>query len=59
MDLQRFGDLQPNRQDMIERCHRLLKDQRDFATAHLLIFQFEQITPLERDPPAHVRRLAR
>ena len=53
MDLQRFLDLQADREDRIQRGHRLLKDHRDVATAnlaHLLVVEVEQGSAVEHDP---------
>jgi hypothetical protein len=50
VDRQRFGDLQPNGEQRIERRHRLLKDHRNVAPAdfaHLLLVEVEQIAAIE------------
>ncbi len=52
MDEQRLHDLQPDRQDRVERGHRLLEDHRDVAPAafaHLLVREIEEVHPLEHD----------
>ena len=66
MDAQRLGDLQSDRQDRIERGHRLLEDHRDVAAAnlaHLFVGQVEEIAALEgdaalRDAPGQLRQEA-
>jgi hypothetical protein len=52
MDLQGFHHLLADREDRIERGHRLLEDHRDVAAAslaHLLFGEVEQVLPLEQD----------
>ena len=52
MDDQRLHDLLSDRQDRIERGHRLLEDHRDVAAAHLahlLVGEIEQVAALEQD----------
>jgi len=51
-----LGDLAADRQNGIERGHRLLENHRDLVAAHLAhlrLGQAEQVAPLERDPPRH------
>ena len=51
MDEQRLHDLQADRQDRIERGHRLLEDHRDVAAAdlaHLLVGELEQVAAVEQ-----------
>ena len=60
MDLQRFGDLQPDGQDRVERGHRLLEDHRDVAAAeiaHMLVVEIEEDAAVEDD--AALRERAR
>ncbi len=59
MDEQRLHDLLPDRQDRIERGHRLLKDHRDIAPAHLahlVVGETEQVASLEQDAPVRNAR---
>ena len=52
MDEQRLHDLLSDRQDRIERGHRLLEDHGDVAPAHLahcFVGQIEQVAALEQD----------
>ena len=52
MDEQRLHDLLSDRQDRIERGHRLLEDHGDVASAHrahLVVGEIEQVAPLEQD----------
>ena len=52
MDRQRLGDLQPDREQRVERRHRLLEDHRDVAAAdlaHLLVVEVEQVAAVEHD----------
>ena len=51
MDEQRLHDLLADRQDRVERGHRLLEDHRDVAAAqfaHLLVGEFEQVAAFEQ-----------
>ena len=59
MQLNRFGNLFADRQDRIERRHRVLKDHRDLAAANLAhlrsgfleqVFAFEEYLALRIDP---------
>ena len=52
MDEQRLHDLLPDRQDRIERGHRLLEDHGDVAPAHrahVVVGELEQVATLEQD----------
>ena len=52
VDEQRLHDLLADRQDRIERGHRLLEDHRDVAAAHLahvVVGEIEQVAALEQD----------
>ena len=52
VDGQRFGDLQPDGEQRIERRHRLLEDHRNVAPAdfaHLVLVEVEQIATIEYD----------
>jgi hypothetical protein len=55
MDGERLHDLQPDRQQRIERGHRLLEDHRDVAAAdlaHRLVVEIEQVAAVEHDAAA-------
>ena len=50
VDLQRLLDLEPDREDRVERGHRLLEDHRNVAAAdlaHLLVVEIEQRLAVE------------
>ena len=52
MDLQRLFDLKADREDRVQRGHRLLEDHRDVAAAdfaHLLVVEIEQRAAVEYD----------
>ena len=52
MQTQRFGNLLANREDRIQRGHRILKDHRDVVTthgAHLGIRKLQQIAVFEKN----------
>ena len=52
VDEQRLHDLLPDRQDRVERGHRLLEDHRDVAAAHLahvVVGEIEQVSAGEQD----------
>jgi hypothetical protein len=54
MDKQRLHDLHADRQNRVERSHRLLEDHRDLVAthrAHLVVGEFEQIAAFEQDAP--------
>jgi hypothetical protein len=54
MDEQRLHDLLADREDRVERGHRLLEDHRDVAAAdlaHLLGGELEQVATFEQHPP--------
>ena len=58
MLLDRFGELKPDRQDRVQRGHRLLKDHADLPAAHLadvLLAQGEKIAAIEANPPETMR----
>jgi hypothetical protein len=55
---QAFRDLLADREERVERRHRLLEDHRDVRAAnaaHLLLGLLQQIVAVEQDAPAQIR----
>ena len=55
MQSERFSDLLSNREDRIQRSHRVLKDHRDIIAtnrAHFSVGKFQQVPAIKNNFPA-------